>query len=101
MPAPLTTNGQVTYADGTQPTIDQMAHDVAAFLTWTAEPNLQTRHRAGLATLIFLLFGTVLAYLAYQNVWRSAKRTVRITGPLDPENMAKNDAAKRDAGIAG
>lgn len=39
MPAPLTTDGQVTYADGNpKPTVDQMAKDVSAFLTWTAEP---------------------------------------------------------------
>jgi ubiquinol-cytochrome c reductase cytochrome c1 subunit len=102
MPPPLTADGQVTYAPGNPPaTVEQMAQDVSAFLTWTAEPNLESRHRAGLATLIFLLIGTILAYLAYQNVWRSAKQGVRITGPLDPENMAKSEAAKRDAGIAG
>src|SRR5437763_2734444 len=48
MPPPLTTNGQVTYADGTQSTVDQMAKDVSAFLVWTAEPNLENRHAAGL-----------------------------------------------------
>src|SRR5579864_1103117 len=32
MPPPLTTNGQVQYQDGTKPTVDQMARDVAAFL---------------------------------------------------------------------
>src|ERR1700754_749414 len=43
MPPPLTTNGQVSYEDGTKPTVDQMARDVAAFLVWTAEPNLARR----------------------------------------------------------
>ena len=100
MPPPLRPN-QVQYADGTQASVDQMAQDVAAFLTWTAEPNLQRRHRAGLAVVLFLLFASVLAYFAYKNVWASAKRAVRATGPLDPENMAKNEAAKNDAGIAG
>src|SRR3954464_14670149 len=38
MPPPLTTAGQVSYADGTKPTVDQMAKDVAAFLVWTSEP---------------------------------------------------------------
>jgi len=38
MPPPLTTTGQVTYADGTPATVDQMARDVAAFLVWTANP---------------------------------------------------------------
>jgi ubiquinol-cytochrome c reductase cytochrome c1 subunit len=69
MPPPLTGDGQVGYADGTRATPDQMAKDVAAFLTWTAEPRLENRHSAGLATLIFLLVATVLAYMAYQNVW--------------------------------
>jgi ubiquinol-cytochrome c reductase cytochrome c1 subunit len=99
MPPPLTSDGQVGYEDGTKPTRDQMAKDVSAFLAWTAEPRLENRNRAGIATLIFLLFATVLAYLAYQNVWHSAKRAVRVTGPLDPENMARRDAASRDAGV--
>ena len=99
MPPPITADGQVTYADGTAPTREQMAHDVAAFLTWAAEPNLERRHAAGVVAFIFLLFATVLAYLAYQNVWATAKRTVRVTGPLDPENMAKRDSASRDAGV--
>jgi len=98
MPPPLRTKGQVEYADGTPPTVDQMAKDVSAFLTWTAEPRLENRHRAGLASLIFLIFATLLAYLAYQNVWHGgASRRVRATGPLDPENMAKKDAAISDA----
>jgi len=103
MPPPLTRNGQVQYAPGNPaPTVEQMAKDVSAFLTWTAEPNLERRHRAGLAVVLFLLFATILAYFAYKNVWENAKRPlVRPTGPLDPLNMAKSDAAKRDAGIAG
>src|SRR5881275_1319495 len=44
MPPPLTANGQVTYADGTPATVDQMSKDVAAFLVWTAEPTLEARH---------------------------------------------------------
>ena len=40
MAPPLTTAGQVTFDDGTEATIEQMATDVAAFLTWTAEPTL-------------------------------------------------------------
>ncbi|HEX8645194.1 MAG TPA: cytochrome c1 [Allosphingosinicella sp.] len=101
MPPPITRNGQVQYADRTPATIDQMAQDVSAFLTWTAEPNLQRRNRAGLAVIAFLLFTSILAYLAYKNVWSTAKRTVRAAGPLDPENMAKNEQAKKDAGITG
>src|SRR6478736_4264429 len=88
MPPPLTTNGQVTYADGTKPTVDQMARDVAAFLVWTAEPNLEARHAAGMAVALFLLIASILGYLAYHQLWDEAKRSVRVTGPLDPENQA-------------
>jgi ubiquinol-cytochrome c reductase cytochrome c1 subunit len=102
MPPPLTGDGQVSYADGTAATNDQVAKDVAAFLTWTAEPRLENRHRAGLATLIFLIVATILAYMAYQNIWHGgASRRVRRTGVLDPENMAKNEHAKGEAGIEG
>ena len=73
MPPPLTQDGQVTYADGTKATKDQMARDVAAFLTWTAEPNLEARHGAGFATVIFLLIFLFLTWGAYQHVWRDLK----------------------------
>ncbi|MGE0180317.1 MAG: cytochrome c1 [Sphingomonas sp.] len=73
MPPPITADGQVTYADGTPPTREQMATDVSAFLHWAAEPNLESRHRMGIAVMIFLLVATILAYFAYRNVWASAK----------------------------
>jgi ubiquinol-cytochrome c reductase cytochrome c1 subunit len=101
MPPPLTTDGQVQYKDGTKPTVDQMARDVAAFLVWTANPELERRHAAGLAVVIFLLIGTILAYLAKQQIWHEAHREVRPTGPLDPENQAKTRRAKAKAGVAG
>ena len=73
MPPPLTSDGQVTYADGTKPTKEQMSTDVSAFLTWTAEPNLEARHAAGFASIIFILIFCGLAWGAYQNVWRDVK----------------------------
>ncbi len=73
MPPPLTSDGQVTYADGTRPTVEQMSTDVSAFLTWTAEPNLERRHAAGFASMIFILIFCGLAWGAYQNVWRDVK----------------------------
>jgi ubiquinol-cytochrome c reductase cytochrome c1 subunit len=101
MPPPLTTDGQVEYQDGTKPTVDQMAKDVAAFLVWTAQPELERRHAAGAVVVFFLLIGTILGYLAYHQIWEEAKRTVRPTGPLDPVNQAKTRRAKAKAGIAG
>lgn len=73
MPAPLTSDGQVAYADGTASTVKQNAADVAAFLVWTAEPELPARHATGYAALAFLLIGTLLAYGAYRNIWRNVK----------------------------
>ncbi|GLR47362.1 cytochrome c1 [Sphingomonas astaxanthinifaciens] len=101
MPPPLAADGQVTYADGTVATKDQMAKDIAAFLTWTAEPTLERRHSAGWAVLLFLAIATGLAYLSYRNIWAEAKRKVAPRGPLDPENKARMDAAKAESGIAG
>ena len=103
MPPPITADGQVTYAPGNPaPTRQQMAHDVAAFLAWTAEPNLESRHQMGIVTLIFLILATVLAYMSYQSVWHGpTSRKVRETGPLDPENMAKREEASGEAGMAG
>ncbi|KUR73629.1 cytochrome C [Novosphingobium fuchskuhlense] len=69
MPQPLTSDGQVTYSDGKAATVDQMALDVSAFLTWTAEPKLDKRKQTGWPVLGFLLAATVLAYLAKRNVW--------------------------------
>jgi ubiquinol-cytochrome c reductase cytochrome c1 subunit len=101
MPPPLTSNGQVQYQDGTNPTVDQMAKDVSAFLVWTADPKLNARHAAGLAVTIFLLFATILGYLAYRQIWHEAKRAVRVTGALAPESQAKTRRAKSKAGVAG
>ncbi len=102
MPPPLTSAGQVTYAPGNPaPTVDQMAKDVSAFLVWAAEPKLENRHRSGIAVVIFLLFASVLGYLAYRQIWAEAKRKVRATGPLDPANKAKSRRAKGKQGIAG
>ena len=74
MAPPLTSAGQVTYDDGTEATVEQMATDVAAFLTWTAEPTLVKRKQTGWPVLIFLLFATVLAYMSKRQIWSAVKR---------------------------
>ena len=63
----------VTYADGTEATTEQMAEDVAAFLTWTAEPSLIQRKQTGWFVIPFLLFATILAFLSYKTVWAGMK----------------------------
>nr|WP_294848458.1 cytochrome c1 [uncultured Sphingomonas sp.] len=96
MPAPLTADGQVTYAEGNPPaTVDQMAKDVTAFLTWASEPNLARRHSYGLAVMVFMLFATVLGFMAYKNVWAGVKG-----GHAEPEveaPKAKRSRSKKTA----
>jgi ubiquinol-cytochrome c reductase cytochrome c1 subunit len=75
MPPPLTSDGQVTYdAGGPKPTVDQMAKDVAAFLVWTAEPKLETRHHVGLASFLFLLIFAGLTWGSYKSIWADKKK---------------------------
>jgi ubiquinol-cytochrome c reductase cytochrome c1 subunit len=68
MPAPLA-EGAVTFEDGTNATVDQMAKDVAAFLTWSAEPELEDRKRMGIKILAFLLVFTALAFALKRKIW--------------------------------
>ncbi|NBC36954.1 cytochrome c1 [Novosphingobium sp. FSY-8] len=73
MPQPLVSEGQVSYKDGTKPTVEQMSADVSAFLMWTAEPKLEKRNQTGWPVLGFLLFAMVLAYMSYRTVWADKK----------------------------
>ncbi len=70
MPNPLS-GGAVTYEDGTQASVDQMARDVAVFLTWAGEPNYESRIRTGLKAMLFLVAFTLIAYAAKRKVWAS------------------------------
>ena len=72
MPAPLS-DGQVTYADGTVASVDQMAHDVVVFLQWAAEPEMEHRKSLGLKAMIFLTFLTIFFYIAKRRVWERLK----------------------------
>ncbi len=68
MPPPLQPN-QVTYADGTQASLAQMAHDVSTFLNWAAEPELEARKRIGLEAVLFLIVLTAMLYAVKRKVW--------------------------------
>lgn len=69
MAQPLYEDG-VEYADGTEATVEQMAHDVSTFLMWTAEPKLEVRKSWGVKVMIFVFVMTVLLYFAKKRVWR-------------------------------
>lgn len=68
MAAPLS-EGSVDYPDGTAPTTEQMARDVATFLAWTAEPELEARKRLGLKVLLFLLVLSGMLYAVKRAIW--------------------------------
>ena len=70
MPPPLTSEGQVTYEDGTKATVDQMTTDVVNFLQWAAEPEMEARKQTGLKTLMYLAIFTVFMYVAKRNIWK-------------------------------
>jgi ubiquinol-cytochrome c reductase cytochrome c1 subunit len=72
MVAPLS-DDQVTYADGTPATVDQMSMDVAAFLMWTAEPHLNARKEAGFKAILLLGLLSTLLYLTNKRIWAGVK----------------------------
>ncbi|MBT3553377.1 MAG: cytochrome c1 [Rhodospirillaceae bacterium] len=67
--APPIDDDAVEYADGTKASKDQISRDVAAFLTWTAEPELEDRKRIGIKVLIFLIIFTAMLYAVKRRVW--------------------------------
>ena len=72
MPQPLS-DDQVTYADGTPATMDQMSMDVSSFLMWAAEPKLMARKEAGFVSVIFLIILSTLLYLTNKRLWAGVK----------------------------
>jgi ubiquinol-cytochrome c reductase cytochrome c1 subunit len=73
MAPPLSSDDLVTYADGTNATMDQMAKDVSNFLQWASEPELEERKKMGFSFMVFLGFATVVSYLIKRRVWRDIK----------------------------
>ena len=56
-------------ADGTKATVEQMSHDVSAFLMWAAEPKLEDRKRMGFKVMVFLIVLTGLFFMAKKRIW--------------------------------
>ncbi len=69
MPAPLV-DGQVTYQDGTEASIKQMSYDVANFLQWASEPEMEQRKTMGMKVMAFLTVMTFLFYLSKRKIWK-------------------------------
>ncbi len=68
MPKPLS-DGQVQYKDGAPATVQQYSKDVAAFLFWASEPNMEYRKEIGRRVLVFLLVFAVLLYFTKKRIW--------------------------------
>ena len=59
----------VTYADGTVASPEQMAKDVTTFLSWSAEPKLEERHKFGFRAIVYLIILTILVYFSMKKIW--------------------------------
>jgi ubiquinol-cytochrome c reductase cytochrome c1 subunit len=62
-------DGQVAYEDGSPQTVEQYAHDVVNFLTWTADPYMEDRKRTGIKVLIFLAIFAGIMYAVKRRIW--------------------------------
>jgi ubiquinol-cytochrome c reductase cytochrome c1 subunit len=69
MAPPLHTEGQVVYSDGTKATVEQMAHDVTAFLAWAAEPESDDRKELGIKVLFYVLVLSIVMYFSKRKIW--------------------------------
>jgi ubiquinol-cytochrome c reductase cytochrome c1 subunit len=56
-----------------EPTLEQEAKDVAAFLMWAAEPKMVERKQAGFRNILFLILLTVLLYFTNKKIWAPIK----------------------------
>lgn len=63
----------VEFVDGSPTDIESLSMDVAAFLTWTAEPKLMARKQAGFVGVILLSILSVLLYLVNKRIWAPVK----------------------------
>ena len=62
-------DGIVEYTDGTESSKEQIAKDVTTFLVWASEPHLESQHRMGFKTIIYLIILITLVYMSKQKVW--------------------------------
>lgn len=73
MAVPLS-DGQVAYEDGSPETVDQYARDVAHFLTWAAEPEMEQRKRMGIKVVLYLVIFTAVMYGVKRKIWANVKK---------------------------
>ena len=66
----------ITYSDGTTATPEQMAKDVVTFLSWSAEPKLEERHKLGFRAIVYLTILTILVYFSMKKIWSRVETKV-------------------------
>lgn len=66
-----------------EPTLEQEAVDVAAFMMWAAEPHMIERKQAGLRNLLMVVFLAVLLWYTNKKLW----------APIKHRSEAKKDSA--------
>ena len=74
MPAPLISEGQVSYMDGTRESVEQMSQDLVVFLQWASEPEMEHRKSMGVKIIIYLSIFILLFYIANNRVWSRIKK---------------------------
>ena len=57
------------FNDGTKASVEQMATDVAAFLTWAGEPKMEQRKSMGFQVVLYLIILSILLFLTKKRVW--------------------------------
>jgi ubiquinol-cytochrome c reductase cytochrome c1 subunit len=68
--APPLDEGYVDYDDGTENTLPQLAEDLATFLVWSAEPELEARKKLGIKVILFFIIFGIVVYFTKRRLWR-------------------------------
>ena len=66
-----------------EPTLEQEAQDIAAFLAWAAEPHMVERKQAGFRNLVMIVLLAVLLWYTNKKLWE----------PIKHRSERKNEAA--------
>lgn len=75
MPRPIS-DGMISYDDGTENSVSQLAKDVTTFLAWTAEPEHDIRKKTGFKALTVLTLMAIPTYYWKRLKWSTFKSQV-------------------------
>jgi cytochrome c1 len=68
MPQPISKETAIKYQDGSG-SLEENARDLAAFLSWAADPSLNSRKYLGWQVMIYLIVTTVLLFIGKKRIW--------------------------------